>query len=88
MVGTSAVAGFRLVHVRGCTGVSGLRSVAGEVEQRRCLKQMRTAGLVPAPRSGATRNRRLPDSSDTDSRNPVPTVGILLCLGFSESAQS
>ena len=88
MVGTSAVAGFWLVHVRGCTGVSGLCGVPGEVEQRCCLKQKRTTGLMPAPRSGATLNHRLPNSSDTNSRNSVPTVGILLDLGFSESAQS
>lgn len=88
MVGMSAVTGFRLVHVRGCTGVSGLDNLPGEVEQRCCLKQMRTMGLMPAPRSGATFNHRLPNSSDTDSRNSVPTVGILLYLGFSENSQS
>lgn len=53
MEGMSAVTGFQLVHIRGCTGVLGLDNLPGEVEQQCCLKQTRTMGLVPAPMSGA-----------------------------------
>lgn len=59
-VGMSAVTVVGLVSGRSCPGGSGIDNLPGEVEQKRCLKQTRTMGLVSGPVGGATFNPYAP----------------------------